>query len=89
MPSNPEIRIRNVMGLNCLKMRLRPDWEIERKESYQYFSRLRLEEIMRNMGYMIIKEELQIEQWEHWQQIVRIVEGTCPFENITMFCVKV
>ena len=40
------------------------------------------------MGYMIIKEELQIEQWELWRQLVTIVEGALPFENITMFCVN-
>ena len=40
------------------------------------------------MGYMIIKEELQIEQWELWRQLVTIVEGAWPFENITMFCVN-
>ena len=43
---------------------------------------------MRNLGYMIIKEELQIEQWELWQQLVTIVKGAYPFENITMFCVN-
>lgn len=66
-----------------------PDWEIERKESYQYFSRLKLEAILRNMGYMIVKEELQIEQWALWQELVTIVEGACPFENITLFCINV
>ncbi len=65
-----------------------PDWEIERKESYQYFTRFRLEEIFRSLGFMIMREELQVEQWELWQKLVKIIDGSFPFENITMFCIK-
>ncbi len=65
-----------------------PDWDIERKESYQYFTRLRFEEIFRKLGYMIMKEELQVEQWELWQKLVTILDGTFPFENITMLCIN-
>ena len=65
-----------------------PDWEIERKESYQYFTRLRLEEIFRTLGFMIMREELQIEQWELWQKLVKILDGSFPFENITLYCIK-
>ncbi len=65
-----------------------PDWEIERKESYQYFTRFRLEEIFRSRGFLIMREELQIEQWELWQKLVRILDGSFPFENITLFCIK-
>lgn len=64
-----------------------PDWEIERQESYQYFSRLRLEEIFRKLGFMIMREELQVEQWELWQKLVKVVDGRFPFENITLFCI--
>lgn len=64
-----------------------PDWEIERKESYQYFSRLRLEQIFRKLGFIIMREELQIEQWDLWQKLVRVVDGSFPFENITLFCI--
>ena len=65
-----------------------PDWEIERKESYQYFTRRRLEEIFRTLGFMIMREELQIEQWELWQKLVKILDGSFPFENITLYCIK-
>lgn len=65
-----------------------PDWEIERKESYQYFTRRRLENIFRKLGFMIMREELQIEQWELWQKLVKIPDGNFPFENITLFCIK-
>lgn len=65
-----------------------PDWDIERKESYQYFTRIRLEKILRKLGFMIIREELQVEQWELWQKLVTILDGAFPFENITMFCIN-
>lgn len=64
-----------------------PDWEIERNESYQYFSRLRLEEIFRDLGFMIMREELQVEQWNLWQKLVTVVDGKYPFENITLYCI--
>ncbi len=65
-----------------------PDWEIERKESYQYFTRSRFEKLFRELGYIIMREELQIEQWELWQRLVTVTDGSFPFENITFFCIR-
>lgn len=35
-----------------------------------------------------MREELQIEQWDLWQKLVKIVDGSFPFENITLYCIK-